>query len=85
VENTIIVPMSGLYERAWNKVVRERAHTTMNAIIDDPHGREASAAAKEAAKLAEKWEEMGHNVIAPYHPDEEATGPYGLAKGSDPF
>ena len=73
MSKSLTVPMSGLYERAWNKVVRERAKPTMNAIINDPSGREASEAAKEAAKLAEMWEEMGHNKIAPYHPDEIAS------------
>ena len=73
MSDSITVPMSGLYERAWNKVVRERPKPVSNAIIKDPSGREASVAAKEAAKLAEMWEEMGHNQIAPYHPDEEAS------------
>ena len=67
------MPMSSLYERAWNKVVREYPKFKRDEIIQDNNCRYATEAAKEAAKLAERWEEMGHNKIAPYHPDEEAT------------
>lgn len=71
--DSITVPMSALYERAWNKVVREYPEFKRTEIIENNDCRYAKDAAKEAARLAEMWEKMGHNKIAPYHPDEEAT------------
>ena len=73
MNDSITVPMSALYERAWNKVVREYPNWKRLIVIDEPFGRHSAEAVKEAVELAEKWEDMGHNKIAPYHPDEEAT------------
>ena len=73
MNTSLTVPMSGLYERAWNKIVREYPGYKRRCVIEEPFGRHAAAAAKEAIQLAEKWEDMGHNQKAPYHPDEEAN------------
>ena len=71
--DSLTVPMSALYERAWNKVVREYPSFRRRCVIEEPFGRHANEAAKEAIQLAEMWEDMGHNKEAPYHPDEEAN------------
>jgi len=56
---TKTVSMSALYERAWNSVVNSYPEQKRNWIIEEPHGRIAEEAAKDAIRLAERWEK--HN------------------------
>ena len=56
---TKTVAMSALYERAWNSVVNGYPEKKRNWIIEEPLGRFVEEAAKDAIKLAERWEK--HN------------------------
>ena len=48
--------LSALYERAWNETVKSYPEWKQSFIIDEPFGRYADEAARDAIKLAEQWE-----------------------------
>lgn len=75
MKNTITVPMSALYEKAWNKLVNDSSDWKKREIISDPHGRVANEAAHEAARLAEEWEELGIPQDKPQDNDPCPDGP----------
>ena len=54
--DTLITPMSALYEKAWNKLFFKKPKCMQECIIEEPHGREANDLAHEVAKLAEGWD-----------------------------
>ena len=51
------LPLSALYEKAWNETVNSYSDWKRGIVIEEPFGRHADEAAREAILLAEKWEQ----------------------------
>jgi len=54
--------LAKLYEKAWNQTVNGYSEWKRNIIIEEPFGRHADDATKEAILLAEKWYDEMHAV-----------------------
>ena len=68
--------LAKLYEKAWNETVNNYSDWKRNIVIEEPFGRHADEATREAILLAEKWYDEMEAIPSGHSPSNDCDIPF---------